>query len=209
MDDARNLFRAVSDLSRSSSVAITMARCDATDTRAGTIGLAAFVFFLGASSLASMGAVVFVGARHIAVLTFCLVAWFALGMAQRADTRRRMLRSAGLYTVCALIVPLSNPLGISVFLSPTLAGLFFVLLAPQRRLIHAGSSGPTLVALVGAHLGLGLITALGDFITVHNLRFQFVSAADFGRSVVGPLFGLILPPDQGQGKLEIFGLGSR
>ena len=163
----------------------------APDPRARAIGLAALLFFLGTPSLGGIGTVIFVGAQHIAELAFCALAWLALEMAHRAGTRRPPPWLAAFYTLCALVALMSDPLGVVVFLLPTLAGLFLALLLPARRPIHAWLIGLTLAALLGAFLGLALIRAAGGFTMLPNQSLQFVSAAGFGRNAVGVFFGLL------------------
>ncbi len=171
--------------------AIGIVRLETSHRRALIFALGILVFYLGTPSLHDTAPVTFVGNVHIAALTFDVLAWLALTAALKARTGRAVGWFAALYAAAALVALMSDPLAVVVFCIPTLIGLFFALLAPSRRPIHAGLAGLTLAALVGAHFGLAAIEALGGFTMVLNHSLKFVSAANLGRNATGVFFGLL------------------
>jgi hypothetical protein len=166
----------------------------AQDNRARTIGLIAVAFYLATPSVGSFDVgnyFLFGGARHIAVLAFCLVAWLAVDAIERVGMFRAAHAALAFYVASAFVALFSDPLAVVVFLVPTLIGLSFALAGSNQRFLQVGLIGLTLALFAGAHLGLFLIATVGGFTTVSHDRLQFVSASDLGSNAAGVLFGLL------------------
>jgi hypothetical protein len=163
----------------------------ARDTRARMIGFGAVLFYLGTPSASGLGPRVFVGAVHIATLTFCILAWLALDAVERANSLRAARGWLVLYAASTFIALFSDPLAIVVFLIPTLVGLLFALPEPSRRPTQLTLIVLTLTLLAAARLALFMIKSLGGFTTVIGISTDFVSAGNLGNNAAGVLFGLI------------------
>jgi hypothetical protein len=139
----------------------------------------------------TLAPIVFVGAQHIAVLTFCLFAWLALQRIQMAAPAALPLGLTVLYACCGFVVFFSDPMGTMMFLPPTLIGLGAAAMRAQRKSIHIIMALFTLVDFIIARFALALLHRAGGFTIAPNYNLQFVSAADFGRNITSELFGLL------------------